>query len=512
MSLESFSLALEHLVSPEVLLAMFLAAIYGLFVGAVPGFTATMAVALFVPIAFFLDTYAALAAIVTLVACAIFAGDIPGALLRMPGTPASAAYVDDAFALTRAGRWREALGTSVIFSAIGGLIGAFLLCGAATWVAGIAYEFSSVEYFWLTLLGLSCAVVVSRGSPAEGTASLAIGLLLATVGLSPVHSQPRFTFGADELIQGVSFIPAMIGLFGLSEVLRNVLRPGDLGTGTEMPAMSGPKTHLLGTPLRLAAKRKIPLLRSSVIGSFIGMLPGAGADIAAWISYAVSKRFSKHPKVYGTGSVEGLADATAANNSALAGAWMPALILGIPGDSVTAIVLGILMMKDVTPGPKILEDQPTLVAAIYLAFFLANFLLVPIGAFAARVASHLVRVPRRVLLPLIVLFSIVGSYSIAGNYFDVGLMLAMGVLGFILEALGLPLGPVVLGLILGPQLEETFIQNWTKARGDGEGWMIFFGRPWSADPRPWATALASVTILVWVATAYWSIRGKQKQA
>ena len=292
---------------PQVLLMIVVAATYGVFMGAVPGLTATMAVALFVPVAYFLDPITALAAIVTLEACAIFAGDIPTTLLRIPGTPSSAAYADDAYALTRAGRSTQALGTCLTFSVAGGLFGSLVLMFFAPALAGVATKFTVAEYFWLYLLGLSCAVMVSRGSVFKATLALLIGLLLATVGLSAVHTQARFTFGQAELFQGINFIPAMIGLFGVSEVLRSTLQLGKesevggasaSGAGGRSGGILGriliePVKGVFGEALTLLRRRKWHALRSSTIGSVVGMLPGAGADIGAWVSLAASKRLSK---------------------------------------------------------------------------------------------------------------------------------------------------------------------------------------------------------------------------
>lgn len=495
--------ALEQIFQWPVLGIIVISAAYGLFMGAIPGLTATMAVALLVPLTFFLEDVAALAAIVTLEACAIFAGDIPTALVRIPGTPSSAAYVDDAYALTRAGRQEEVLGIALLFSVAGGLFGAAVLITSAPWLAKIAFQFTSYEYFWLTLLGLSCAAVVSRGSLLKGALALIIGLLLSTVGLSEVHSSPRFTFAQDELIAGINFIPAMIGLFGVSEVLRNVLwfqnnfrTVVQEGFNQTLTAGRSLLNRLLFQPLRsvfatasdLLWRRKLHVLRSSIVGSFVGMLPGAGADIGAWISFALSKRFSKNPEEYGQGSLEGIGDATSANNSALAGAWIPALVFGIPGDSITAIVIGILLMKNIIPGPQIFtnETQSVLVYGIYITFILANLVLLPLGFLAIRGGSYLVRIPRPILLPVILLFSIVGAFAINGSYFDVWVMLGMGILGFVLEMNQVPLGPVVLGIILGGKLEQTFIQSLTKS---DELWDFF--------ARPVAGFLGATCVLVW---------------
>ncbi len=453
--------ALQSVLQWEVLLTILCAAAYGLLVGAIPGLTATMAIALMVPVTFYLSDVQAVAAIVAAVTCSIFAGDIPSALVRIPGTPASAAYAQDAYALTQQGKHRRALGLSLVFSVAGGILGTIVLVGAAPLLALLAKQFTSYEYFWLYCLGLLCAAIVSDRGFWLSCIALCAGLLLSTVGLATDFSTPRFTFGFDEFINGISFIPAMIGLFGISEVLRLAISPVEQPASKPVLEESGAgamdEAEGLGGTL---VRRKWSLLRSSGIGSIIGMLPGAGADIAAWIAYAASKRFSSTPEVYGQGSEEGIADAAGANNAALGGAWIPALVFGIPGDSVTAIALGVLMMKDISPGPEIFTDASsgTLVMSIYVTFFLANLVLLPLGWLAIRAGSLLVRVPRISLVPAITLFCIVGSYAIAGSYVDVWIMLAMGLVGFAFERVGLPLAPVVLGLILGGPLEHRFIQ------------------------------------------------------
>ncbi|MBN73034.1 MAG: C4-dicarboxylate ABC transporter permease [Gimesia sp.] len=499
----TFITAIQNIATPEVLLVIFLSAVYGLFVGSIPGLTATMAVALLIPLTFYLDNLSAIAAIVTLEACSIFAGDIPTTLVRIPGTPSSAAYTDDAYALTRRGLHETSLGVSLVFSVFGGLFGALVLIFAAPQLAKIAFQFTTYEYFWLYVLGLSCAAIVSTGSRLKGALALMIGLMFATVGLSEVHSVPRFTFGFDELFTGINFIPAMIGLFGLSEVFRNTLTSKtDEAAEKLQSAVKEEDDHSLfrhlkpvfGGVLPQFWKRKFSWLRSSCIGSTIGMIPGAGADIAAWISYAVSKKFSNTPEEYGKGSLDAVGDATSANNSALAGAWIPALVLGIPGDSVTAIVIGVLLMKNITPGPEIFQntEQLVLVHGIYLTFIIANLLLIPLGFLAIRSGSQLVRIPRRILMPMILMFCVVGAYSINGSYFDVWVMLGMGMLGFVLEVFDVPLGPVVLGIILGGQLEQSFVQNLTK----DDSLLSFFNRPISAGLGLFCIALWLVPVIM----------------
>src|SRR5262245_33511508 len=300
----------------------------------------------------------------------------------------------------------------------------------------------------------------------------------------------------------------MVGLFGLSEVLRNVRTLGSPAAlvvaqaGVAARSLRESIASVFGGSLELLWRRPWQILQCSAIGTLIGLLPGAGADIAAWVTYGLSKRASKNPDEYGKGSLEGVADAGAANNSALAGAWVPALTLGIPGDSITAIVLGIMMMKNLQPGPQIFEKQALLVHSLYLVFLLANLALLPAGYVAIRVSASLMRVPRHTLLPCVVLFCVLGSYSIGGSYFDVGLMLAMGLLGFALERWQVPGGPVVLGIILGGPLEERFIQALTASQGS---LLVFFARPSAA-------VLAAAALAIWLWPALSAFRARRAAA
>ncbi|MFH1737928.1 MAG: tripartite tricarboxylate transporter permease, partial [bacterium] len=293
----------------------------------------------------------------------------------------------------------------------------------------------------------------------------------------------RFSFGQSDLIGGISFIPAMIGLFGFSEVLRNILR-----SGSEAQPPQADRSGMFRDAFRLMKRRKKSLLRSATLGTAIGALPGAGADIAAWVSFAASKKFSDTPEEYGRGSLEGVSDATAANNSAVAGAWVPALVFGIPGDTVTAIAIGVLLMKGVQPGPAIFENQPELLYSTYLVFVLANLLLLPFGYLAIRVGSRIVTLPRRILLPAILLFCVVDSFAIDHSTFDIGVMVAMGILGYYLELNGVPVGPIVLGLVLGPMVEHQFMNSLIKSQGNLSEFFT----------RPVAGTLGIVCLLLWI--------------
>jgi len=454
---------------PYVLWVILASAVFGLFVGAVPGLTATMATALLVPVTFFMPPVPAIASIVTATAMAIFAGDIPSCLLRMPGTPASAAYTDEAYAMTKKGQGELALGSGLWFSILGGLFGTAVLIAAAPSLAEIALKFSSFEYFWLVVLGLASAVFLALGNPLKGVVSLLFGLLVASEGLDNPAGFPRFTFGIAELAGGLTLIPIMIGMFAVSEILRSVARidePWEMAQakiGNVMHGMWG-----------LTKRYPMQLLRGSAVGTAIGALPGAGADIAAWMSYAISKRFSREPEKFGTGHIEGIIEAGASNNSALAGAWIPALVFGIPGDSITAIVIGVLYIKGLNPGPTIFMNNAPAIYAVFMVFILANLLMLPLGLAAIRAAKQMLRAPREVLLPVILLFCIVGSFAINNSIFGVVLMLAFGLVGYVMEENGFPIAPAILGMVLGAMLEENFISSMIKADGS---LLAFFERP-----------------------------------
>ena len=474
--------ALGLVFQPSVLVTILIAALFGLVVGAIPGLTATMAIALLVPVTFFMDPVPAVGAMVTCSAMAIFAGDIPGTLLRIPGTPASAAYTDEAYAMTRNGEGEIALGANLLFSALGGLFGTFVLIVAAPALAEVALRFSSFEYFWLALLGLTCAVFVGTSSQVRGLLSLFLGLFVSTIGLDNPAGVPRFTFGNTELTGGVNFIAAMIGLFAVSEVFRFVIAPKGQAVPQEVMG------NLFRGWGRMATHYWRQQLRGNVVGTAIGILPGSGADIAAWVSYALSKKMSRTPDRFGKGHVEGIIESTSANNAALAGAWVPALVFGIPGDSITAIVIGVLYLKNMNPGPTIFMNNPEYIYAVFIIFILANIVMVPLGWAAIKAARVILLIPREILMPCILMFCIVGAFAINNSAFGVAVMLVFGVLGFLMEENDIPVAPCILGIVLGPMLEENFVTSMIKSDGS---FVAFFERPISG-------ALGVATVLVWV--------------
>ena len=478
-----FVAAIWLVLDPYVLGVVLASACFGLFVGSIPGLSATMAVALLVPVTFFMPPLPAVATMVTATAMAIFAGDVPGALLRIPGTPASAAYCDEAHAMTRKGQVEMVLGAGLVFSVIGGLFGTIVLMTAAPLLADAALAFSSFEYFWLVLLGLTCAVFISPGRPVKGLVALCLGLLFSTIGFENPAAYPRFTFGSTALMSGLQLIPVMIGMFAVSEVLR-------FAGSADKPLE--PVVQQIGRVFKgqgtLLRRYPMATLRGSVLGTLVGALPGAGADIAAWMSYGLSKRFSKTPEKFGTGHPEGIVEAGAANNAALAGAWIPALVFGIPGDSIQAIVSGVLYLKGLNPGPTIFIENPATIYAVFLVFLLANLLLIPLGWGLIKIAKNVLHVPRNILMPIILLFAVVGAFAINNSVFDVGVMLAFGLLGYVMEANGFPIAPTILGLVLGGMLEQHFVTSMIKS----DGHLLAFVE------RPVAGVLGVVTVLIWL--------------
>lgn len=466
----------------ETLLVILAASLFGIFVGAVPGLTATMAVALLVPLTFYMDTIPAIAAIVTTSAMAIFAGDIPGTYLNIPGTPASAAYVGESYALAKKGRAREALGINLVCSVFGGIFGTIILIVVAQSLAEVALKFSAFEYFWLAVLGLSCSIFISVGSRIKAFLSLLFGILLSTVGLDMMSGAPRFTFGVPDLMAGINFIPVMIGMFALNELMSYY------SSKSENKSISIVDNDSVFHNVPGHIKRYWRnMVRGSSIGTLIGALPGAGADIAAWISYGVGKGRSKERAKYGTGNIEGIVDASSANNSGISGAWVPALVFGIPGDSITAIVIGVLYMKGMNPGPTIFMDGSGLIYALFMVFILANLMMLPIGYMAIRLSKFFILTPSRILMPIILCFCIVGAFAINNSIVDIWLMLIIGLVAYVLAVNDFPMAPAILGLVLGSVVENNFMSAMLRTGGDLTS---FFARPISAG-------LGIAVILLW---------------
>lgn len=481
--MENLLAAFDLVFRAEILLVILLASVYGILVGAMPGISATLAVAMLVPITYFMDPVAALATIATAVAMAIFSGDLPGALLRIPGVPASAAYTEEMHEMTLVGQGGNGLMISLLCSVIGGILGTIALTLLAPTLAKVALSFRYHEYFWLAAIGLSTAALVAGNSPAKGLISLCLGLLLSTVGLDMITGSPRYTFGMVSLMEGFSFISVMIGVFAVAEVLRCLTHPPRADhRASRIQRIDLGKTF--GTMWRYKGQLSI----GSVIGVVIGAIPGAGSDIAAWVSYGFSKRFSKTPERYGTGHAEGIVAASASNNASSSSTWVPSLVFGIPGDSVTAIVIGVLLLKGLEPGPLVFVENGPLVYSIFISFFIANLFLIPVGYLSIRLASQILRVPNTVLMPVVLIFSIVGAFAINNSMMGVTVALGAGVVSFLMQENDYPVAPLILGMVIGPIIEQSFMQAMISQNGD---LTAFFARPLAA-------ALGIFTILIWV--------------
>ncbi|MDI3502199.1 MAG: putative tricarboxylic transport rane protein [Archaeoglobi archaeon] len=478
--------AFAMLQNPMVIAAIILAQLFGVFIGLTPGLTATLAVALLVPFSYFMDPLTGIGMIIALEAVAIFAGDIPAVLFRIPGTPSSAAQTIDAYLLGRKKSPSEVLYVDLIFSTLGGIIGSLILIFAASIIAEFASKFSTIEYFWLVVWGLSMAIIISSDDPKKGLIGVLIGFLATTIGVDYVYGFPRFTFGIIEFQKGISFIPAMIGLFAIPELV-NLSK-----VVLEKKYIMEPRGEMRKTSFSLIKESirnyKSVFARSSVIGTFIGALPGAGADVAAWIAYGLGKRLSKKPEEYGKGSLEGVVAATSANNAGLGGAWIPALVFGIPGDSITAIAIGALMAHGLRPGPLLFQENRVLITALFITFIIANIFLIFIGYFAIRASTKFLKVPRNILIPLIFIFCVIGAYSVNNSLFDVWVMFIFGIIGIFLSKWGVPLQTVVLAIILGPMIEYNFTTSLMKS---GMNIGVFFS-------RPLAIVLSIMVILSWI--------------
>jgi TctA family transporter len=454
---------------PDVLFPLLLSMFFGIFVGAIPGLTATMAVALIIPLTYYMKPIAGLAMVLGVSFTAIFAGDIPATFLRIPGTPASGAAILDGFELNKKGKGSLALMLDLFCSALGGLIGVTILITVSPPLAKFALKFTHFEYFWLGIFGLSMAAVLSRGNTLKGLMSATLGLLISTIGIDVTTGYPRFTFGVTDLMDGVGFIPAMIGLFGLSAVFKRVTQKSQL----QLSAVSEVVKPNSKETFKHIWKHKFTLIRGALIGTFIGALPGAGADVAAWVSYGVEKNVSKDEEL-GTGSIRGVIAPTSANNAAIGGTWIPALVFGLPGDSITAIVLGAMLMYGLRPGPMIFTQSKDLVTQLFTVAVLIQVLLLPIGWLGIKAFSLFVKLKTSLVMVAVTVFCIIGSYALRNSVFDVYVMFIFGLIGYAFEKLRIPLAPMILGLILGRTVEDNLRVGLIKTKGS---FLPFLSRP-----------------------------------
>lgn len=424
-----------------------LGTVVGILFGAAPGLTATTAVALFTPITFYMSLNVSMSFLMGIYCGGFYAGSIPAILINTPGAPGNAATVMDGYPMAKNGQAGQALGHSIVASWIGGTISAFALLIFAPLIAKIALKFGAPEYFAVAMLGLVCIAGVSGKSMTKGIAGAAIGMFLGTIGMDPIDGLPRFTMDNLNLMGGIALIPALVGLFAITEVLAKCESSSD-GGGTIITQV---KSAL--PDLRLYITHKWMILKSVVIGILVGAIPGTGPTIASWMAYNEAKRGSKHPEKFGTGTPEGIMSAESSNNAVTGGALIPLLTLGVPGDTVTAVLLGALMIQGLTPGPMLMVERYDMVAILLWILLFANLAMLLIGLLGSRFFPYILKIPTGVLMPIVSVLCITGGYAVNNSFFDTMMVVAIGFCGYVLLKLGFPVAPIVLGLILGPIIE-----------------------------------------------------------
>ncbi len=449
--------------TPINLLAIVAGVFAGLLIGGLPGLTANLGVALLLPVTFGMDVAPALLMLSSLYTAAIYGGSFAAILLHTPGTSASAATAIDGFALTQRGEFNKALRIATFSSVVGGVVSALALLLIAPPLSRLSLAFGPSEYFMLAVFGLTVIGTLASGNMVKGLIAGVAGLWLSTVGADLDSGFPRYTFGIFALLSGINFVPAVIGLFSMSQAL--LMCEEALKSIQQEQVDARERWRFLP---RLAELKRISptMARSSVIGVLVGILPGAGGDIGSWVSYNEAKRFSKTPDEFGKGSIIGISASETANNAVTGSSLIPLLTLGIPGSATAAILLGALIIHGLLPGRTLFTDHADVTYTVIFGFLLANVVMGIVGMSIGRYMAKLARLPNYVLIPMIIALSVVGSYSLGNNFFDVQTMLIFGLLGYLMRKGGFPPAPMILGLILGPIAETGFRQSVVLARGN----------------------------------------------
>ena len=475
MTLAVWAEAFAALMQPSVFFYLFVGVILGVVIGALPGLSATMGIALITPITFWLPKADGFAMMMGLWNAAIFAGGITAILINTPGTPASITQAFDGYALYKQGKGGLALGINTLFSFVGGMVSIIMLILFAEPIAKFTIKFGSAEYFMIALFGLSMMVAVAGEDILKGLILGMVGILMSTIGIDPINGTMRFTFGSTSLSAGIDFIPVMIGLFGTAEVLYQIY---DRNKANEAAEHEQRKKNLaLGRMLPTAKEMGKLTPRCLIVGlvaTIIGAIPAAGGDISAVICWGNSKKMSKEGDLYGKGSIEGLAVSSAANNGVIGGAMTTMLTLGLPGDSVTAILLGSLTMYGLTPGSSMFTTNATFTAQVMILMVMANIAFLIIGLLTSKFTAKVLNIAQPTVWTAVSVLCVVGSYCINNRFSDVILMLLMGVLGFFFKVYKFPTGPLVLGLLLGGTMEKNMRRALVISRGK---WGYFVTQP-----------------------------------
>ncbi|MDC7227682.1 MAG: tripartite tricarboxylate transporter permease [Spirochaetales bacterium] len=441
---------------------------FGLFIGATPGLTISLGMVLLLPLTYALDPVTSICLLLGLYSAGMTGGSFSAILLNIPGTPSASATAIEGHAMAQNGKASEALSTAIISSFTGGVLGLITLALISPIIAKFALKFGAPELFALVLMGITLICSFGQKSIVKGLMAGVFGLIIMTIGLDPMTGVPRFTFGNVNLQAGINFLPAMIGLFAIPQIISGI------ATREKVVPSSQHEVKGVFSGFKYLFKRMRSIIIGAVLGTGIGAIPGAGGPIAVFLSYDYAKKLSKNKDNFGKGEPDGVAAPEAANNAVAGGALIPMLTLGIPGDPVTAILLGALMIHGLIPGPLLFETNPQFVFAIFWAVLMANVFNLFISMLSVKVWVKVLKVPQRILLPIILVMCVIGSFSLNNNFFDTGIMFAFGILAYFMKKYGFPIVPLLLAIILGPQLEEHLRMSLIISSGDPT---IFFRKP-----------------------------------
>lgn len=435
--------AIQNVVNPMTLLCIWGGVLLGVILGSVPGLNSTMGTALLIPFTFAMSPINGLALLTSVYCGGTYGGSISAILFNVPGAPEASATVFDGYEMAKKGQAAQALGYAIMCSCLGGLFSVIVMILVSPLLASVALTFSQPEYFALAITALTLIASLGGRGMKKAAISGVFGLLMATVGIDPMTGDPRFTFGGKALMGGINFIPAIIGAFAVSEVLSRA------ESGMKKSEVLSTKISTILPRIKEIIRMKWLILRSALIGTWIGILPGVGATTAAFVGYAEAVRWSKHPEKFGTGIPEGIAAPETANNAATGGAMVPLLTLGIPGSATTAVIIGGFLVHGLQPGPMLFINQPKLMYSIFLAMLLANFLMLFAGLGVAKVFSNFRRIRYSILGPCIFIFAAIGSYGIRNDPVDLWIMFFFGVIGYFMKKYNYPIAPMIIGLVLG---------------------------------------------------------------
>lgn len=461
-------LSLEAALDPTALLANFVGVALGLIFGILPGLTAVMGIALLIPLTFGFPPVVAFSALLGMYVGAIYAGSITAILVGTPGTAAAAATMLEGPQFTARGESIKALDMTTVASFVGGIFSCIVLTSVAPALASFALDFSAPEYFSLGIFGLTIVASLSEGALLKGAISALIGLLIAMIGLDPITGDLRMTFGSMNLMSEVALIPALVGLYALSQVLITL---ESVFKGTRLDSAKISNERLKLSDYWMCKKA---LILGSVIGTFIGIIPATGSGTASFAAYSEAKRHSKNKEQFGKGSLEGLAATESSNSAVTGGALIPLLTLGVPGDVVTAVMLGALMVQGMSPGPLLFQEQGTLVYSIFVALFISNIFMLILGMKAVRLFAKVVQIPGGILMPIVITLCVVGGYALNNSNFDLLVLLVFGGMGYIMAKASMPVAPLLLAMILSDIIETNLRRALDISNND---YSVFFTRP-----------------------------------